>query len=90
MTTFLSRHILRGNSVRFVTPSAEPHGPVLSCEALQGLSSGQRNATGPITVPSALAPWTSALAPMAREARVVSVVVKRILRSTEMQMVDLG
>lgn len=42
-----------------------------------------------MVVPSALAPWTSALAPMAREVRVVSVVVKRILRSTEMQEVDL-
>lgn len=73
-------HILRGNCVRFVTPSAEPHGPVLSWEALQGLSSGQRKATGPMTVPSAPAPCTSAaLALMAREVRVASVVVKRIL-----------
>lgn len=83
-------HILRGNSVRFVTPSAEPQGPLLSLEALHGLSSGQRKATGPMTVPSALAPWTSALALMASEATVARVVVKRILNITESQRLELG
>ena len=43
-----------------------------------------------MVVPSALEPWTSALAPMAREARVVSAVVKRILKVTEKKLIDLG
>lgn len=76
-------NILRGNSVLFVTPEDEPQGLVLSAEALQGLSSGHRKATGPMMVPSAFAPWTSAaLTPMAREARVVKAVVERISKVT--------
>jgi hypothetical protein len=86
-----SGYTLRGNSVLFVTPSAEPQGPVLSCKALHGLSFGQRKATGPITVPSSFAPWTfPALAPMARDARAVSVAVKCILEITGKIRVGLG
>jgi hypothetical protein len=46
-----------GKEVRLVGREALPHGALLSEAALQGRSLGQRNATGPITVPSAPSPW---------------------------------
>lgn len=46
-----------GKEVRLDGGEALPHGAVLSAAALQGRSLGQRNATGPMTVPSAPSPW---------------------------------
>jgi hypothetical protein len=46
-----------GKEVRFDGGEVLPHGAVLSKAALQGRSLGQRNATGPIIVPSAPSPW---------------------------------
>lgn len=46
-----------GNSVRFTTPRAEPHGAVLSCVAPHSRSGGHMNATGPISS-LASSPWS--------------------------------
>lgn len=51
--TKAEHYLLRGNSVRFVTPADEPQGAVVSQVAPQALSGGHRNAAAPMSEASA-------------------------------------